>query len=553
MHVLKFAVQFPVLLCLATCAEVAVGQSMTPRDPSFGGDVLSAVGGGPMLHDGHVHGRDCISRIDRVRIQEDIARYVDQFGPLSTSEANRMMIGGGALQFPIFPIGGSIWNGLYISNFVDLDASSGLRDWGCTEWTYNGHKGSDTFILGWDQQMIGVPITAALDGVVVGANDGEPDMNTEWDNQPANYVIVDHGAGRLCYYWHMKRGSVAVAPGESVLAGQQLGLVASSGNSTGPHLHFETRDSNVVVEPFEGECQPSPSQWEHQFEIQEQTELMDFMVTTVDLSDWYENNDGLWRPPHENQVPLDHQSVRLWMQGMNLPQGSTTRTQFFMPSGVLDYDSGDVEIGFSDQDYRYWWLWQSWSIADMHLVTGTWRIDFSINGEQFFSIPVEVVSEVDPAFNRPPRAVQALFEPAAPSVDDVITCRLITQAPLGDLDWDIVRYRYVWRVDGAIVRDVVTAGRSDHLPRPEASAGTTVSCEVTPTDGLLDGTSVLIEVDLSVGCPDLNGDGIVNGVELSMLLASWGGSDSAVDFDGSGLIDGADLTVVLSSWGDCSR
>ncbi len=53
--------------------------------------------------------------------------------------------------------------------------------------------------------------------------------------------------------------------------------------------------------------------------------------------------------------------------------------------------------------------------------------------------------------------------------------------------------------------------------------------------------------------PDLNGDGLVNGADLSEVLAMWGSTcvDCPADLDGSGTVDGADLTIVLGSWGEC--
>lgn len=64
------------------------------------------------------------------------------------------------------------------------------------------------------------------------------------------------------------------------------------------------------------------------------------------------------------------------------------------------------------------------------------------------------------------------------------------------------------------------------------------------------------EIDLSSPpcVADLNGDGFVDGADLTMLLASWGpcsSSDCAADFNGDGAVDGADLTVLLATWGVC--
>lgn len=60
-------------------------------------------------------------------------------------------------------------------------------------------------------------------------------------------VIVDHGEGVETYYAHQQRIDVSV--GDRVAAGHQLGLVGSTGRSTGPHLHFEVRVDGEPVDP----------------------------------------------------------------------------------------------------------------------------------------------------------------------------------------------------------------------------------------------------------------------------------------------------------------
>ena len=53
-------------------------------------------------------------------------------------------------------------------------------------------------------------------------------------------------------------------------------------------------------------------------------------------------------------------------------------------------------------------------------------------------------------------------------------------------------------------------------------------------------------------CPsDLDGDGLVDGEDLTTLLGDWGMTGGASDLDGDGLVDGADLVIVLASWGAC--
>ena len=73
-----------------------------------------------------------------------------------------------------------------------------------------------------------------------------------------NYVVIQHlsDEGKRFYtlYGHMVNGSIAVAEGSEVKVGQVLGIMGSTGNSTGPHLHFEVRlndnTSSNAVNPY---------------------------------------------------------------------------------------------------------------------------------------------------------------------------------------------------------------------------------------------------------------------------------------------------------------
>ncbi len=93
-------------------------------------------------------------------------------------------------------------------------------------------------------------VCSVLSGKVIVAKVG----NTGY----GNYVVIEHIStdGTVFYtlYGHMREGSIMVAEGTEVKAGQVLGIMGSTGNSTGPHLHFEIRlnenSSNNAVDPF---------------------------------------------------------------------------------------------------------------------------------------------------------------------------------------------------------------------------------------------------------------------------------------------------------------
>ena len=85
----------------------------------------------------------------------------------------------------------------------------------------------------------GTPILAADSGLAtVVPNNG---------NGYGNYIIINHGGGRTTLYAHMS--GFAISNGQTVTQGQVIGYVGSTGNSTGPHLHFETRINGATTDP----------------------------------------------------------------------------------------------------------------------------------------------------------------------------------------------------------------------------------------------------------------------------------------------------------------
>ncbi|MBI3499935.1 MAG: peptidoglycan DD-metalloendopeptidase family protein [Proteobacteria bacterium] len=159
------------------------------------------------------------------------------------------------------------------SNFVDLSPSIGpILDYNCGTRSYNNpngyhHAGTDFGLwpFGWLMMASSdVRIVAAAAGVIVAKDDGYDDQSCgRLGNLTANAVYIRHADGSVAWYLHMKKGSVTTKPvGASVEMGEFLGLVGSSGNSTGPHLHFELHDSaDNVIEAHSGQCNTSTSSW----------------------------------------------------------------------------------------------------------------------------------------------------------------------------------------------------------------------------------------------------------------------------------------------------
>lgn len=86
---------------------------------------------------------------------------------------------------------------------------------------------------------MGTPILAADSGLVTVIPDN--------GNGYGNYIMINHGGGRVTLYAHMS--GFAVSNGATVTQGQTIGYVGSTGNSTGPHLHFEVRVNGATTDP----------------------------------------------------------------------------------------------------------------------------------------------------------------------------------------------------------------------------------------------------------------------------------------------------------------
>ena len=95
------------------------------------------------------------------------------------------------------------------------------------------HKGLDI------AASSGNPVIAAASGTVV---------KSYFSSSYGNYVVISHGGGLMTAYAHMTRRLVSA--GQTVAAGQQVGTVGSTGNSTGPHLHFEVYVGGSTTNPM---------------------------------------------------------------------------------------------------------------------------------------------------------------------------------------------------------------------------------------------------------------------------------------------------------------
>ena len=131
--------------------------------------------------------------------------------------------------------GGYIWpvNSRYITSTVGGRASPGGI--GSTN-----HKGTDIGRVGYTSS-----IYAAKSGTVI---------VSQYSSSYGNYVVISHGSGNTTLYAHMSSRKVSV--GQYVNQGDVIGITGSTGNSTGPHLHFEVTENGVRVNPLNDGAEP---------------------------------------------------------------------------------------------------------------------------------------------------------------------------------------------------------------------------------------------------------------------------------------------------------
>lgn len=170
------------------------------------------------------------------------------------------------------PGGCAVWMPCYVTAYYDLDSAAGTafectqncQDWNCSDNAYDQHKGTDFGVQGTYNVR---PVVAGNHGVVIERNDGCYDHNTSCPSSACgggfgNYVKLRHSDGQVTIYGHMANGSIQVANGDTVACGQLLGRAASSGCSTGPHVHFEVVDPRYGSDdPFQGSCGGQLSYW----------------------------------------------------------------------------------------------------------------------------------------------------------------------------------------------------------------------------------------------------------------------------------------------------
>jgi murein DD-endopeptidase MepM/ murein hydrolase activator NlpD len=291
------------------------------------------------------------------------------------------------LAWPIRAAAGVTDPGVHgISNFVDLNPALGaLLDYSCGARTYDqpsgyNHAGIDIFTwpFGWQKMdRSEVEIVSAADGVIVAKFGGRPDRSCTFNGNTWNAVYVEHADGSIAWYGHMKNGSLTTLPvGAAVSTGDYLGVVGSSGNSTGPHLHFELRNAEgQITEPFAGACNTAvPASW------------------WVDQRPYFDGAVNAARTHSAPPVfPTCPQTVEQTNEADAFAPGATVITAAYLrdvqPEQPIDLTfrrpdgSALYEWTFNANVTQFWpavyWYWEIDLPADAPMGTWTWEVGFN--------------------------------------------------------------------------------------------------------------------------------------------------------------------------------
>ncbi|HLT33135.1 MAG TPA: peptidoglycan DD-metalloendopeptidase family protein [Aquaticitalea sp.] len=218
----------------------------------------------------------CLTEAQRLLVKQQIKQGIQQldFQNRLVFETNQRSGGHPLFIWPIQKASGVVYNDVWsISGYMDHNASypNQLTDYNCGTKTYDtaagyNHLGVDIFTWPFSWKMMDdddVEIIAAAPGQIIAKEGSQFDRSCTFNNNLWNAVYVQHADGSVALYGHMKQNSLTTKNvGEMVTAGEFLGIVGSSGNSTGPHLHFEVYSEiewngtgqDVLVDPYMGAC-----------------------------------------------------------------------------------------------------------------------------------------------------------------------------------------------------------------------------------------------------------------------------------------------------------
>ena len=332
--------------------------------------------------------QDDISEDERRRIKKEIDRNISILRAEGKLPAVREA--GVLFRWPVRAAGGlSVFDFHGISNFVDQDSSypGRLLDYECGARTYDlgsgyNHRGTDIFTWPFPWHRMDndqIEVVAAAAGTLILKQDGYFDRNCSFNSNPWNAVYDRHADGSVAWYGHLKVGSLTTKPiGDPVEAGDYLGVVGSSGSSTGPHLHLEVWDVlDNLIDPFQGACNSlNPDSW-----WAEQRQYYDSAVNQITTGRLAPDFGSCPNPETTHAQSVFDPGALIYFTTFYHDQrsGQTSQYSIHRPDGST-YASWSHSSPESHYAASYWYWWFNFSAS---APSGTWRFDVQYQGRWY--------------------------------------------------------------------------------------------------------------------------------------------------------------------------
>ncbi|WP_198658920.1 peptidoglycan DD-metalloendopeptidase family protein [Winogradskyella tangerina] len=275
-----------------------------------------------------------------------------------------------------------------ISNYVDHNPSTPnqLTDYNCGTRSYDtnsgyNHQGLDVFSWPFSWFMMDndeAEIVAAAPGQIIAKSDGNFDRSCDFSTTtPWNAVYVQHSDGSIAWYGHLKNGSLTTKNvGDMVSVGEFLGVMGSSGISTGPHLHFEVFTDNTytqLVDPYSGTCNTMNTETWWQNQKPYLNPAVNAVLThsappvfntcptteTTNRSDDFDTNDVIY--------------FGLYLKDQ--ATGTSVNLKVIRPDNSELYN---WNFNLTADYYASWWYWNFSNVFDMN---GAWKWEATYNGQ----------------------------------------------------------------------------------------------------------------------------------------------------------------------------
>lgn len=254
----------------------------------------------------------------------------------------------------VLPVDCTMGGDCLVQNLFDHDAAEGaFRDYACGTLGYDGHTGTDIRMRhAGALEGNGVDILAAADGRIYRtlefatvAREDVPVLKLL--KQAVMRVgcgeglVIDHGTGWASHYCHLRAGSIPVALGQRVKAGEVIGKMGMTGKTDFPHLHFGISHYGVYLDPFVGhraeyDCEDGKR---HSLWVADAQPLLTYMPMGVITAGFSAGSPDIATARHAGAVPLSRldaaSAMGAWVDMFGLRKGDAVTLRLTAPDGTV--------------------------------------------------------------------------------------------------------------------------------------------------------------------------------------------------------------------------